>query len=173
LNLLAYITFLLRAICVCTTSCPDAKWITTLYYCICHAHWFDFITSKAHLSLLEGKLIIIPIETPDFTTTNVKYWYQEYKGYVRLVWRSHPVFTPTVIFTYNLMTLRQYVNNFVVSFTTMLLVLFYWLLYLILRYILLFLCHMFYSVNIFGIPNMCTASEFYIPTNALLYTIKY
>jgi hypothetical protein len=125
--MLAYITSLLRAIYV-WTSYSDAKLITTLYYCICQAHWFDIITSQAHLSLLEGKLIIVPIYTPDFTTANVKYWYQEYKAYVRLIWRSHPVFTPIIICTYILLILRQYVNNFVVSFTTMLLVLFYWLL---------------------------------------------
>jgi hypothetical protein len=106
-------------------------------YCFC------LYSSQAHLSLLDGKLSIVPIQTPDFTTTKVKYWYQEYEAYVRLVWQSHPIFTPIVICTYNLTTLRQYVNTFVVSFTTMLPVLFHWLSSLILLYILLFLCHMF------------------------------
>ena len=81
-------------------SSLDAELITTQSYCICQAYWFDIITSQAHISLLEGKLIIIPIETPNFTTTNVKYRYQEYRAYVRLVSQSHPVFTPIVICTY-------------------------------------------------------------------------
>jgi hypothetical protein len=101
-------------------------------------------SSQDHLSLLDGKLIIVPIQTPDFKTTNVKYWYQEYKAYVRLVWQSHQVFTPIVICTYNLTTLSQYVNSFVVSFTTMLLVLFNWLLSFILLYILLFLSYVLF-----------------------------
>ena len=153
LDVLAYITSLLRAIYVWTTTYSDGKLITVLYYCICQAHWFDIITSQAHLSLLEGKLIIVPIQTSDFTTTNVKYWYQEYKAYVRLVWQPHTVFTAIVVCTYNLMTLRQYMNNFVVFFTTMLLVLFCWLLSLILLYIVLFYALCFYSVNIFVNPK--------------------
>jgi len=51
------------------------------------------------------------------------------------------------------MTLRQYVNNFVVLFTIMLLVLFYCLLSLILLYILLFLCHMFLFCKHFWDPK--------------------
>jgi hypothetical protein len=73
---------------------------------------------------------------------------QEYKAFVRLVWQSHPVFTPTVICTYSLTTLRQYVHNYMVSFTTTLLVLFYWLLSLILLYILLFYAIRFYCKHL-------------------------
>jgi hypothetical protein len=152
----AYITSLLWAIYLRTTTYSDAKLITTLYYCICQAHWFDIVPSQApHLSLLEGKLIIVLTQTPDFTTTNVKYWYQKYKAYVRLVWQPHPIFTPIVICTHNLTTLRQCMNNFVVSFTTMLLVLFYWLLSLILLHILLFLCHVFLFCKHFWESQTC------------------
>jgi hypothetical protein len=56
--------------------------VSPFNYC---EYCFYLHSSQAHLFLLEGKLIIIPIQTPDFTTTNVKYWYQEYKLCVRLV----------------------------------------------------------------------------------------
>jgi hypothetical protein len=100
--------------------------------------------------MLEGKLITVPIQTPDFTTINVKYWYQEYKAYVRLTQFLHLLLSvllsfeggsskshymeeffwrrrwtcrqpdywmmSDVICTYNITTLRWYVNNYVVSF---------------------------------------------------------
>jgi hypothetical protein len=66
----------------------DTQLITAVYCCIFQVHWLHIITGQAHLSLLEGKLIIVPIQTADFTTSNLKHWYKEYKACVCLVWQS-------------------------------------------------------------------------------------
>jgi hypothetical protein len=71
---------------------------------------FYLYSSQAHLSLLEGKFIIVPIHTHNFTTTNMKYWHHAYKAYVCLVSPSFHTYVFLSVHT----ILQLYVNTWTI-----------------------------------------------------------